>query len=189
MILSPKSLEKLRLLINEETEYRSGPQLVRFFNDLGFKDSYGQGFPSRWVFTDDKLQSLNGSPELDKCIRTLLNPVNFIGRIEELDKHIGEFNKFLTFDKWRITRNGPDIEFTKQQKIEIDESPATGRSNKALQLTSPVRNRPPWKYQPDQLVSSGYEPNEVEGSPVQSRLVPSDGRSVTNQSTPRDLRL
>ena len=49
MILQPKSLEKLRLLINEETEYRSGPKLVDFFNDLGFKDTcdYSLGFPSR----------------------------------------------------------------------------------------------------------------------------------------------
>lgn len=31
MILQDKSLEKLRLLINEETEYRSGPKLVKFF--------------------------------------------------------------------------------------------------------------------------------------------------------------
>ena len=64
MILTPKSLEKLRLLINEETEYRSGPQLVQFFNALGFNDSYGQGFPSRWVFTDEKLKVINGSPEI-----------------------------------------------------------------------------------------------------------------------------
>ena len=50
MILQDKTLEKLRLLINEETEYRSEPQLVNFFNDLCFNDSYGQGFPSRWLY-------------------------------------------------------------------------------------------------------------------------------------------
>ena len=45
MILQKKTLEKLRNLINEETEYRSGPKLVQFFNELGFNDTYGQGFP------------------------------------------------------------------------------------------------------------------------------------------------
>jgi hypothetical protein len=125
MILSPKALEKLRLLINEETERRSGPQLVRFFNNLGFNNSYGQGFPSRWLFTDEKLETLNGSPELDACIRAVLNPANFIGRINELDERIAEFNKFLAFDKWKVTRNGADIGFTKLQNVEIDESPAT----------------------------------------------------------------
>jgi hypothetical protein len=38
MILNPELLEKLRLLINEEIEYRSGSQLVFFFNNLGFND-------------------------------------------------------------------------------------------------------------------------------------------------------
>jgi len=123
MILTPKSLEKLRLLINEETGYRSGPQLVQFFNALGFNDSYGQGFPSRWMFTDEKLRAINGSPELDKCIRNVLSPANFIGRISELDKHIVEFNKYIAFDKWKVTRSGAEISFTKLQKIEIDETP------------------------------------------------------------------
>lgn len=30
MIISQKTIEKLRSLINEETEYRSGPKLVAF---------------------------------------------------------------------------------------------------------------------------------------------------------------
>lgn len=128
MILTPKSLEKLRLLINEETGYRSGPQLVQFFNALGFNDAYGQGFPSRWVFTDEKLKAINGSPELDKCIRAVLSPANFIGRIGELDKNIAEFNKYIAFDKWKVTRNSAEIDFTKLQKIELDETPEASDS-------------------------------------------------------------
>ena len=42
MILPIKSLEKLRLLINEETQYRSGPQLVQFFNELGLTIHMGK---------------------------------------------------------------------------------------------------------------------------------------------------
>ncbi len=133
MILTPKSLEKLRLLINEETEYRSGSQLVQFFNALGFNDSYGEGFPSRWIFTDEKLKAINGSPEIDRCIRTVLSPANFIGRINELDEHIAEFNKYITFDKWKITRNNAEIGFTRLQKIEIDETPeASGGEDEFL---------------------------------------------------------
>lgn len=96
---------------------------MQFFNALGFNDSYGQGFPSRWMFTDEKLRAINGSPELDKCIRNVLSPANFIGRISELDKHIVEFNKYIAFDKWKVTRSGAEISFTKLQKIEIDETP------------------------------------------------------------------
>jgi hypothetical protein len=127
MILSLKSLEKLRLLINEETEYRSGPELVAFFNHLGFDDSYGSGFPSRWMYTDGKLQRINGTPSLDRCIRAVLTPANFIGRFEELDAHIEDFNKFLTFDKWRIVRNGADINFKRLDRVEIEEPSTKAR--------------------------------------------------------------
>ena len=123
MILSQKSLEILRDLINEGTEYRKGPVLVRFFNELGFTDSYGQGFPSRGTYTLERLTQINGGPEIDKCIKMLFNPVNFIGRVPELDKHIGEFNQYLAFDKWQVVRNGTEITFKKQDKINIE--PAT----------------------------------------------------------------
>lgn len=122
MILSKRTLEKLRQLINEETEYRSGPKLVEFFNQLGFNDSYRQGFPSRWVYTDSKLEKINGTPELDKCIKNVLAPINFIGKFQELDSHISGFNQYLTFDKWKVVRNEADIIFQKLEKVEIDTS-------------------------------------------------------------------
>jgi len=99
MILCKKTLECLREMINEKSEYRSGPKLVQFFNDLGFSDSYGQGFPSCWFFTDERLAKINGTPALDQCIRNTFAPVNFVGRIQELDLLIKEFNQYLAFDK------------------------------------------------------------------------------------------
>lgn len=121
MNLSPKSLEKLRDLINEETEYRKGPKLVEFFNRLGFNDTYGQGFPSRWLYTDQRLDAINGTPQLDKCIKEVFNPANFIGKIADLDGHIQSFNQFLCFDKWKVCRNGADVSFKKLEKVEIEE--------------------------------------------------------------------
>ncbi|MEW8229113.1 MAG: hypothetical protein AB2745_02225 [Candidatus Thiodiazotropha endolucinida] len=119
MILSKKSLERLRELINEETEYRSGPKLVELFNGFGFNDAYGKGFPSRWMYTDQKLEALNGTPQLDKCIKEVFSPINFVGRISELDLFINELNKYLTFDKWKVVRNEAEITFKRQEKIEI----------------------------------------------------------------------
>ena len=120
MKLNNKTLEKLRNLINEETEYRSGPKLVSFFNQFGFNDQYGQGFPSRWVYTDEKLFRLNGTPELDKCIKVLFNPVNYIGRYTELDSFISDFNQYLAFDDWQVVRINKEIIFRKAGKIDID---------------------------------------------------------------------
>lgn len=120
MILNNKTLEKLRILINEETEYRSGPLLVNFFNELGFKENYFQGFPSRWIYTDDNLKKINGTPEIDKCIKKVFAPVNFIGRFNELDKYINDFNQFLAFDNWKVVRIEKEIVFTKADKINFE---------------------------------------------------------------------
>jgi hypothetical protein len=120
MVLSKKTLEKLRELINEETENRSGSKLVSFFNQLGFNDVYGQGFPSRWKYTDDRLEKINGTPELDKCIKMIFAPINFIGNYDVLDNHINSFNEYLAFDDWKVVRNGKDISFNKADKINFD---------------------------------------------------------------------
>lgn len=113
MIIQEKTIEKLRELINEETEYRSGSKLVSFFNDIGFKDEYGQGFPSRWIYTQNNLLKINGTPVLDKCIKKLFSPLNFIGEFERLDKLINEFNNYLSFDNWIVIRKGKEITFKK----------------------------------------------------------------------------
>ncbi len=134
MILGKKTLEKLRELINEETEYRSGPNLVKFFNELGFNDSYGQGFPSRWMYTDSCLEQLNGTPELDKCIYKAFSPIDFIERSDQLDKFIEDFNKYLAFDKWKLLRNGAEISFKKLDKIDFAETKHTPKADESTFL-------------------------------------------------------
>lgn len=123
MIINKKTIEKLRSIINEESEYRSGPKLVDFFNALGSNDAYGQGFPSRWAYTDEKLEKLNGKPELDKCIKSVFSPINYIGRYEVLDKLIADFNAFLAFDNWQVIRKNTEINFQKGDKVNIPETP------------------------------------------------------------------
>lgn len=124
MKLSSKTLEKLRKIINgdDTSDYRSGSALVKFFNELGFRDVYGQGFPSRWVYTDEKLQIINGTPELDKCIKNTFAVVNYIGRISELDSLIDEFNQYLAFDKWAVKRDNDVISFKKLDRVIINET-------------------------------------------------------------------
>lgn len=132
MKLGKKTLEEIRELINEKTEYRSGPKLIQFFNGLGFTDSYGQGFPSRWMYTDQKLDQINGTPEMDKCIKNVFAPMNFINRIQELDSFIKELNQFLAFDKWKVVRDGAEITFQKLDKIEIHTEEVKDSENEFL---------------------------------------------------------
>ena len=75
MILSDSTLKELRDMINEKTTYRSGPSLVSLFNKYGFHDTYGYGggFPSRWVYTDDKLKVI--TIKLEKFPRKHMEPL------------------------------------------------------------------------------------------------------------------
>lgn len=122
MILCKKTLEELRKIINGDgtDDYRSGSKLVSFFNELGFNDSYGQGFPSRWIFTDCKLQEMNGTPAIDKCIKSIFAVNNYIGRVSYLDELIADFNQYLVFDKWKIVRENEKIIFKKLDEIIIE---------------------------------------------------------------------
>jgi hypothetical protein len=95
---------------------------VEFFIRLGFRDTYRQGFPSGWAYTDEKLKLINGKPELDKCIRNTFCVIDYIDDIEELDRLIEGFNKYLAFYKWRIIRNNDEILFEKLDRVVISSS-------------------------------------------------------------------
>ncbi|MBR8732806.1 hypothetical protein IX329_000377 [Fusobacterium necrophorum] len=43
------------------------------------------------MYTDSKLEQINGTPELDKCIKELFSVNNYINRIEYLDGLLEDF--------------------------------------------------------------------------------------------------
>ena len=120
MILSQNTLEILREMINEKTEYRKGSVLVKFFNQLGFSDTYGNGFPSRGYYTDEKLQRINGTPELDKCIKMLFSPSGFINRVDVLRSCLDEFNEYLAFDGWKVEIKNTGVEIHRTSEPDIE---------------------------------------------------------------------
>ena len=122
MLLSDRTLKELRIIINgdDTPDYKKGYQLVEFFNNLGFHDKYTSGFPSRWAYTDEKLKAINGTPELDKCIKNLFAVINYVGRIEQLDSYIAQFNQYLAFDKWKIIRDNDTITFKRLDRVIVD---------------------------------------------------------------------
>lgn len=134
MNLNEKTLEKLRKLINEETEYRSGPKLIDFFAEFGFDEKYGSGFPSRWIYTDEKLKKLNNTSDIDKCIRKVFNPINFIEDLSKLDDLINDFNKYLSFDGWKVVREKKIITFKKFEEHEWECSIDTKKVNDERQF-------------------------------------------------------
>lgn len=129
MKLCDKTLEELGGLItgdDKKIQYRSGSMLVKFFNKLGFRDSYiwgGVGFSngksSRKDYTQNKLQQINGTPEIDICIKNLFSPVNFIEKTDILQNVLAEFNQYLNFDGWNIIIQGKEVIIKKAGVFEL----------------------------------------------------------------------
>lgn len=66
-----------KIFCGDETElftYKTGPQLVDFFNSyFGFSDVYRQGFPTRWVYVNDKLLSFSETGKLNLFFSIILS--------------------------------------------------------------------------------------------------------------------
>ena len=132
MHLSDKTLKKLRDIINgdENKRYRSGSQLVAFFNKLGFEDVYGQGFPTRSQYTDEHLKEINDTSKIEECIKQEFAPEDFIEQINALDNLIATFNQYLAFDKLKVVRNNDQILFETLENVFIGSSNEKYKSKK-----------------------------------------------------------
>jgi len=86
--------------------YRTGLKLVEFFNQLGWHETYGQGFPSRHIFAESKIREANGTPKLDKVIQAAIDPRNFLGTAFSVDEAINYLNQFLNYDGYEIVKSG-----------------------------------------------------------------------------------
>ncbi len=103
--VSQKTLEFLRDIITGDKKfspYKSGPELVKFFNSLGFNDEYRRDFPSRRDYTETRLQELNKHGRIIDVINAYFNPINFIGKENSLNYLVDSTNKYLEFDGYKI---------------------------------------------------------------------------------------
>jgi len=88
--------------------YQSGPALVEFFNEFGFDEVYpaGGGFPSRWMYCEDKLRQLNGTPRLQAALETALHPQRFLDSGVEVEAAVTFINRYLKYDGFEVRRLG-----------------------------------------------------------------------------------
>jgi hypothetical protein len=77
MKLAESTIKALTAIITGdegEAPYRSGSELVVFFNQFSVeKDEYGQGFPSRWKYAEDKLRKFNDSEKMKAIVIAALD--------------------------------------------------------------------------------------------------------------------
>ena len=112
MKISPKSISPLARFITgdiEQTPYLTGIKLVELFNEHGSDDvyKYGEGtFPSRWMYVEQKLETINGSDNLKAVLEDLIDDRFYIGKEEDLDAAVKYLNDIIKFDGYQAERVG-----------------------------------------------------------------------------------
>lgn len=85
--------------------YKTGPVLIRFFNDrLGFDDRYGQGFPSRWVYVVEKLQDMIGKGTIDRFFSISLSVSYLMQDLDCTEVEALESSNLIKAEYLRILR-------------------------------------------------------------------------------------
>lgn len=82
--------------------YKSGPDLVRFFNELGSDDFYGSGFGSRASYTDSKLRELKNLQEFSNLVHELFHPRNNLDDQRDYQAAVDYLNQYLKFEHIEI---------------------------------------------------------------------------------------
>lgn len=109
MKISERTISALAQIVtgNSKTSpYRTGSELVKFFNDLGSNDVYGADFGSRVPHTEYKIRELNGSPNLARVFDNALDQRNFIGTEYQIEQVIDYLNQYLEYDGYEIVKLG-----------------------------------------------------------------------------------
>lgn len=86
----------------DELIYRSGSNLVDLFNEYGARDTYGQGFPTRWRYAEEKLNIINGTKYLEKLILHLIDERNFLHTNFDNSTTMESINKLIKYNKYKI---------------------------------------------------------------------------------------
>lgn len=107
MKISNKVTEQLGKIIAGDigsAPYLSGPKLVTFYNECGFDDVYENGFPSRWVYSKEKIVESNGTPRLKLILEEFVDPRRFGGDEKTLDKVVEEINQLIKYDGFALIK-------------------------------------------------------------------------------------
>jgi hypothetical protein len=105
MKLSERTINAIEGIVTGDKKlstYRSGPQLVKLFNDYGANDVYGQGFPSRRQYAEDNLRSLNGTAAIGSVLCHVLDPREFLDTGYNEEEAAEYVNARLKYDGYEV---------------------------------------------------------------------------------------
>lgn len=121
MKLSELTIDSIKEFIsgdNQLTPYLTGPEILKLFNRIGFKDVYKYrdgGMPnglSRNAYVLEKLIEINGRKEMVALMQMIFDPRHFAGDTsKDIAKAVEQINPLLQQDGYRLD------EFNGQYKI------------------------------------------------------------------------
>lgn len=86
--------------------YLTGPELVDFYNDCGFDDIYGEGFPSRWRYSTERILESNGTDTLRKILEEFVDPRRYGGDNSVVENIVDAVNSLIKYDGYALIKNG-----------------------------------------------------------------------------------
>ncbi|PFY25752.1 hypothetical protein COL47_00290 [Bacillus toyonensis] len=110
---------------NEYSFGRTGAELVVFFNEFGFNDRYGKGFPTRWVYAEEKIKEIIKQGDFTRFLNYALDESKYFeyqeSEYEMQDEIVAFWNKYLKFDGYEIIRDNNSIILTnlKGEMVEV----------------------------------------------------------------------
>lgn len=123
MELSVRSIQALGKIVTGDeglSRYRSGPMLVRLFNEYGASDRYAPGFPSRWQYAEDKLHAINGTRMLPALIRSVFDPREFLDANLEAPPALDYLNQRLKYDGYELVKEGDFVKVREVNGVIVD---------------------------------------------------------------------
>lgn len=123
MKVSKMTIKHLSTIINGDcgyTPYLSGSNLVELFNHHGFRDVYESGFPSRWLYVEEKIKKLNGSIELAKVIEEIIDPRSFYGTKLKAPRAIEKINELISYDGYKVIEKGEKYKIVNVEGVDIE---------------------------------------------------------------------
>lgn len=126
-MLSEDSLKQISHIfcgdIGEYYLYKKGQKLVDFFNHYyQGNDTYGQGFPSRWIYVYNKLVELLNNNRFDSFLDIVLSKnyiiteqmISEVEAAEKSQKILDEMNRILKMDRCKITKKGNEYHLVRE---------------------------------------------------------------------------
>ncbi len=109
MKISNKITEQLGKIISGDqgsAPYLSGPRLVDFYNSCGYDDSYGEGFPTRWIYSTQKIEESNGTDRLKIILEEFVDPRRYGGNEDTLGAIVDSINQLIKYDGYALIKKG-----------------------------------------------------------------------------------